>query len=86
MDPGRGHFRLVAGPLTLDFTPLEGSLEEDLLRRDYRVNALFWKAGAVFGLRGAEEDLGKQVLVPVREENLYQDHLRSSEGCASPPP
>jgi len=80
LDPGRGHFRLVAGPLTLDFTPLEGSLEEDLLRRDYRVNALFWKAGAVFGLRGAEEDLGKRVLVPVREENLYQDHLRSLRG------
>jgi poly(A) polymerase len=80
LDPERGHYRLVAGALTLDFTPLEGSPEEDLLRRDYRVNALLWLKGRVFGLPGAEEDLGKRLLVPVREENLYADPLRSLRG------
>lgn len=80
LDPKRGHYRLVLGGRTLDFIPLEGSPEEDLLRRDYRMNALFWKGGAVFGLRGVEEDLRRRVLVPVREENLYQDHLRSLRG------
>ncbi|WP_460171496.1 HDIG domain-containing metalloprotein [Thermus sp. FJN-A] len=80
LDPRRGHFRLVAGPLTLDFTPLGESLEADLLRRDYRVNALAWVRGKVFGLPGAGEDLRRRLLVPVREENLYQDHLRSLRG------
>lgn len=80
LDPKRGHYRLVVGERTLDFTPLEGRLEEDLLRRDYRVNALLWKGGAVFGLKGVEEDLRRRLLVPVREENLYQDHLRSLRG------
>ncbi len=80
LDPERGHYRLVAGALTLDFTPLEGSLEEDLKRRDYRVNALLWLKGKVFGLPGAEEDLRRRLLVPVREENLYADPLRSLRG------
>lgn len=70
----------MLGGRTLDFIPLEGSPEEDLLRRDYRMNALLWRRGAVFGLRGVEEDLRRRVLVPVREENLYQDHLRSLRG------
>ncbi|MGC8903693.1 HDIG domain-containing metalloprotein [Thermus sp.] len=80
LDPERGHYRLVVGERTLDFTPLEGDLLEDLLRRDYRANALFFKEGAVFGLRGVEEDLRRRLLVPVREENLYEDHLRSLRG------
>ncbi len=80
LDRERGHYRLVAGGLTLDFTPLQGNLEEDLLQRDYRVNALLWLRGNVFGLPGTEEDLRKRRLVPVREENLYQDHLRSLRG------
>ncbi|GGN00606.1 HDIG domain-containing protein [Thermus composti] len=80
LDPERGHYRLVVGGRTLDFTPLEGSLEEDLLKRDFRLNALLWKGGAVFGLKGAEEDLRRRVLIPVREENLYEDHLRSLRG------
>lgn len=80
LDPLRGHYRLVAGELTLDFTPLEGSPEEDLRRRDYRVNALLWLKGKVFGLPGAEEDFRKRLLVPVREENLYADPLRSLRG------
>ncbi|MEZ0346932.1 MAG: HDIG domain-containing metalloprotein [Thermus sp.] len=80
LDAARGHHRLVAGGLTLDFTPLEGGLEADLLRRDYRLNALLWKEGRVFGLPGVEEDLRKRVLVPVREENLYLDPLRSLRG------
>nr|WP_267962653.1 HDIG domain-containing metalloprotein [Thermus hydrothermalis] len=80
LDAARGHYRLVAQGLTLDFTPLEGSLEADLLRRDYRLNALLWKDGAIFGLEGVERDLKKRVLVPVKEENLYADPLRSLRG------
>ncbi|MDM7324295.1 MAG: HDIG domain-containing protein, partial [Thermus sp.] len=77
LDEARGQYRLVSGRLILDFSPLLGTLEEDLLKRDFRLNALAWKGGRVLGLRGADEDLRKRVLVPVREENLYQDSLRS---------
>ncbi len=80
LDRERGHYRLVAGGLSLDFTPLQGNLEEDLLQRDYRLNALIWIKGKVLGLPGTEEDLKRRHLVPVREENLYQDHLRSLRG------
>ncbi len=83
LDEGRGQYRLVVPrpgpqpPLTLDFAPLEATLEEDLLRRDFRLNALLWKEGRVFGLPGAEGDLCRRLLVPVREANLYADPLRS---------
>ncbi|MEN2981209.1 MAG: HDIG domain-containing metalloprotein [Thermus sp.] len=77
LDEARGQYRLAVGGSTLDFAPLEGTLEEDLSRRDFRLNALLWRRGRVFGLAGVEEDLAKRLLRPVAEENLYQDHLRS---------
>lgn len=80
LDPERGQYRLAAGGLTLDFAPWTGDLEADLVRRDYRVNALVLRQGVVFGPRGAAEDLKGRLLVLVREENLYQDHLRSLRG------
>ena len=80
LDPQRGQYRVVAGGLVLDFAPLEGSPEEDLLRRDYRVNALLWLRGKVFGLPGTAQDLEGRLLVPVREANLYEDPLRSLRG------
>lgn len=80
LDASRGQYRLVVGGRTLDFAPLEGGLERDLRRRDYRLNALAWRKGAVWGLPGVEEDLRRRLLVPVSEENLYQDALRSLRG------
>ncbi len=80
LDPERGYFRVVGGRLTLDFTPLEGPLEEDLWRRDFRLNALVHFRGRFWGLRGAEEDLRQRVLVPVAEANLLQDPLRGLRG------
>ncbi|UZX14519.1 HD domain-containing protein [Thermus sp. PS18] len=77
LDEERDQYRLVTGGLVLDFSPLEGSLEEDLLKRDFRLNALFWRQNRILGIRGADEDLNRRVLVPVREANLYEDHLRS---------
>lgn len=80
LDASRGQYRLVVGGRTLDFAPLEGGLEGDLRRRDYRLNALAWRKGAVWGLPGVEEDLRRRLLVPVSEENLYHDALRSLRG------
>ncbi len=80
LDAARGQYRLVVGGRTLDFAPLEGSLEADLRRRDYRLNALVWRKGAVFGLPGVEQDLRRRLLSLVSEENLYQDSLRSLRG------
>ncbi len=80
LDPERGHFRVVARGLTLDFTPLEGPLEAELGRRDYRLNALVYLRGAFLGLGGAERDLRERVLRPVAPENLRQDPLRGLRG------
>jgi poly(A) polymerase len=40
LDRARGHWRAVGGGVTLDYTPLVGSLEDDLGRRDFTLNAI----------------------------------------------
>jgi len=79
LDEERRLYRVVARGLTLDFAPLE-DLEKDLLSRDFRLNALALVGNLVLGPLGAAEDLRKRRLEPVREENLYQDALRSLRG------
>jgi poly(A) polymerase len=80
LDEERRLYRVVTPRrLTLDFAPLE-DLEEDLLSRDFRLNALALSGRLVLGPFGAREDLKGRRLEPVREENLYQDHLRSLRG------
>jgi hypothetical protein len=71
-------YRLVAGSLTVDLWALPASLEEDAWRRDFTVNALFYRlpAGPLLDFcRGlADAQAGK--LQVVKEENLHQDPLR----------
>ncbi|MGQ9510311.1 MAG: HD domain-containing protein [Thermaceae bacterium] len=76
----RGQYRVAVQGMTLDFAPLPKRLEEDLLGRDFRINALVLVKGIALGLPKVEEDLEKRRLEPVREENLYQDSLRSLRG------
>ncbi len=69
--------RVVAGEYTLDFTELEGRLEDDLLRRDFTVNAIAWSVagGIVDPLKGAS-DIRKGILRAVSEKNLVDDPVR----------
>lgn len=50
LDEERGQYRLVSGRLILDFSPLLGTLEEDLLKRDFRLNAWPGRGGGSWGL------------------------------------
>ena len=79
LDEERGLYRVVAGGLTLDFAPLL-DLEKDLLSRDFRLNAMALVNGVVLGPFGVERDLKERRLQVIREENLYQDSLRSLRG------
>lgn len=75
-------WRVVAGGLQLDLSPPQGSLDEDILRRDFTVNALFWglPRGPLVDLVGGVEDLASGRLRVVREENLHDDPLRVLRG------
>ncbi len=69
--------RVVAGEFTLDFTELEGELEDDLLRRDFSVNAIAWSPGRgiIDPLEGVS-DIRKGILRAVSEKNLIDDPVR----------
>lgn len=88
---GAGRFRLSAGfgawrvhggrlPFTVDITPLQGgSLEEDLARRDFTVNALALPVAPGAGLidrHGGREDLAARRLRLVRPAALDADPVR----------
>ena len=81
LDEERGHWRVAAGGVVYDFAPLSASLEADLARRDYTVNALAAnKNGVVCGLPTSLYDLRHGVLRAVSRQNLRDDPLRPLRG------
>jgi len=81
LDEQRGHWRVVAGPATYDFTPLQDGIENDLLRRDFTANALAaTPRGAVLGPAQARYDLRHRVLRALSREALDDDPLRPLRG------
>jgi len=75
-------YRVVSPTLCLDLWPVAGSLEEDVLRRDFTVNAVFFRlpGGPLLDLVGGVEDAAAGRLVVIREENLAADPLRVLRG------
>lgn len=75
-------YRVVAGPLQVDLWSVSGSLEEDILRRDFTVNALFFRlpSGPLLDLAGGLDDLAAGRLEVIRRENLFDDPLRVLRG------
>jgi poly(A) polymerase len=81
LDAARQHWRVVAPAGHHDLAPLYQSLEADLGRRDYTINALAAShRGAVYGLPMAAHDLKHRILRAVRRHNLWDDPLRSLRG------
>ena len=81
LDEERGHWRVAAGGVVYDFSPLSASLEADLDRRDYTVNALAAsRNGAVYGLPTSLYDMRHGVLRAVSRQNLRDDPLRPLRG------
>lgn len=75
-------YRVVAGGWQVDLWSVPGSLEEDILRRDFTVNALFFQlpSGPLLDLAGGLGDLAAGKLEVVRRENLFADPLRVLRG------
>lgn len=84
LDAERNMARLVLHGWTIDFASQEGhSLEEDLWRRDFRLNAIaltLEKQPQLIDPTGGLGDLKKLQLVAVREQNLLDDPLRLLRG------
>ena len=84
LDEARDMARLVLGGWTIDLARQEGAtLEDDLSRRDYRLNAIalsFDGAPRLIDPTGGLEDLQSGRIVAVREANLQEDPLRLIRG------
>jgi tRNA nucleotidyltransferase/poly(A) polymerase len=63
---------------TVDFTPLPGSVEDDLATRDFTINAIAWPlaGGEAVDPFGGHEDLAARRLRAVRESVFEDDPLR----------
>lgn len=63
----------------LDITePIEGSLEKDLRRRDFTINAIAinLKTDEIVDINNGQEDISNRVIRSISEDNLVDDPLR----------
>ncbi|WP_456447551.1 HD domain-containing protein [Oceanithermus sp.] len=82
LDARRGHWRVQAGGKSYDFTPAPERLEEDLLRRDFTVDALAAnRSGAVLAPATARHDLERRILRTPSPAVLESDPLRPLRGA-----
>lgn len=72
-------FRVVSPTLQLDVWRPEGSIEADIRRRDFTINAIFWRLpnGPLVDLVGGLEDLEAGRIRAIAEANLRADPLRA---------
>jgi len=75
--PIRTH-RIVAGDIAVDITTIEGSIEEDLRRRDFTINATAYALGdgAIIDPLHGFKDIEERVLRCPGKESLREDPLR----------
>jgi tRNA nucleotidyltransferase/poly(A) polymerase len=81
--PPRVAWRMVTGQVQIDVVALQGrSVEADVRRRDFTVNALLWRLprGPLFDLVGGLDDLAAGRIRVVRRSNLDDDPLRVLRG------
>jgi tRNA nucleotidyltransferase/poly(A) polymerase len=69
--------RVIAGDTVADFSELKGEIEEDLVLRDFTVNALAWSPGrGLVDPLGGKNDIAKGRLRGIAERNFREDPLR----------
>lgn len=75
-------WRVAGGRHKADLWGIEGGIEHDIFRRDFTVNALFWRLprGPLLDLVGGLDDLAAGRIRVVRKENLVSDPLRVLRG------
>jgi len=80
--PPLATWRVAGGRLQVDVWGIADGIERDILRRDFTVNALFWRLprGPLLDLVGGLEDLAAGRIRVVRPENLMDDPLRVLRG------
>jgi poly(A) polymerase len=76
-------WRVAGGRYTVDLWTVPGDLEQDIFRRDFTINALFWRLprGPLIDLVGGLDDLATGRVRVVRQENLIADPLRVLRGA-----
>ncbi len=84
LDEKRDIARLVINGWTLDFARQVGeSLKDDLLRRDFRINAIALRLNEkpeIYDPMGGIDDLKSKKIVAISEKNLLDDPLRLLRG------
>ena len=84
LDKKRDIARVVINGWTLDFArQVGGNLENDLLRRDFRINAIALRLDEkpeIFDPTGGMDDLKNKKIVAISEKNLIDDPLRILRG------
>jgi len=84
LDEKRDIARLAVNGWTLDFARQVGNtLKDDLLRRDFRINAIALRLEEnpqIFDPTGGINDLKNQKIVAINEKNLIDDPLRILRG------
>ena len=84
LDEKRDIARLVINGWTLDFArQVGGNLQDDLLRRDFRINAIALRLTGkpeIFDPTGGINDLKSKKIVAISEKNLLDDPLRILRG------
>ncbi|WP_269616538.1 CCA tRNA nucleotidyltransferase [Prochlorococcus marinus] len=84
LDEKRDIARLIINGWTVDFARQVGrNLKEDLLRRDFRINAIALRLKEkpeIFDPTGGMEDLKNKKIVAISEKNLLDDPLRILRG------
>lgn len=81
LDEQRGYWRVVTGGHIRDYLALRGTLEEDLQRRDYTINALALAAsGSITDVTGGLDDLKDGLLRMTGLEQLRADPVRLLRG------
>ncbi|HUK12249.1 MAG TPA: hypothetical protein VLW17_03020, partial [Thermoanaerobaculaceae bacterium] len=80
--PPLATWRVVAGAAHLDLWGVGGDVRADILRRDFTVNALFWRLprGPLLDLVGGLDDLAAGRIRVVDAANLAADPLRVLRG------
>ena len=70
--------RLVNGETAIDITILEGSIEKDLLRRDFTINAMAYdiEKDSVLDPLDGLKDIERRIIRYPREESIREDPLR----------
>ncbi len=81
LDESRNFWRVVLSEQVIDYTPLTSSLKDNLITRDFTINAIAANLeGELIDPTGGLIDLKAKRIRMVRENNFYDDSLRSLRG------